>query len=468
MEWIYLDNNATTRPEEKVKAALAVAQEEYWANPSSVHRLGQAVRQQVELARASVAELIGCRAREVVFTSGGTEANNLALRGVWGGGGKYPPAEPGAETGNTHSTLRDAVWHPNDGTPGETDKHPPHAAGYMKTLPGAGKVREEKVESREEREKTLPGAGVISGVVVTSRIEHAAIRGPVEELARQGVEVRYLPVRAGGRIDPGDLRAVLAELVGRVARVLVSIQWANNETGTLQPVTELARVCREAGRGVLFHVDGTQAVGKIAVDVKAVGMDLMTLAGHKFHGPKGVGALYVKSGVKLRAQQTGGPQERELRGGTENVAGIIGLGVAAELARDFVADGARVEGLRKLRDRLEKGIIEALPGTVVNGVGEDGTQRLWNTTNLGFPRLEAEAILIGLSERGVYASAGAACSSGSLEPSPVLLAMGIAEEVAHGSVRFSLSRMTEKEDVEEAIGKVRQVVELLRKTLPVG
>jgi len=256
---------------------------------------------------------------------------------------------------------------------------------------------------------------------------------------------------------------------------VVSIMWAGNETGIVQPMDAIREAIQQARQTlaegdppiakVYWHCDGTQAVGKLPVDVSEVGVDLLTFAGHKFHGPKGVGGLYVRRGVRLRPVQRGGPQERERRGGTENVPGILGLGVAAQHAQAFVADASQRTTGQALRDRFEQQVTELLPETVVNS---NGAPRLWNTSNLAFPRLEAEAILLGLSERGVCASAGAACSSGSLEPSPVLLAMGIPEELAHGSVRFSLSRFTTQAEVDRAAEVVREVAGKLGAVLPMG
>jgi cysteine desulfurase len=253
----------------------------------------------------------------------------------------------------------------------------------------------------------------------------------------------------------------------------------------IQPIEALSACCRSAAAElagaqpgvdpganpganpeVLLHSDGTQAVGKIAVDVRRAGVDLLTFAGHKFHGPKGVGALFVRSGVKVQAQNLGGPQERQRRGGTEDAPAIIALGVAAKLAQEFLADPAQGACLTALRDRFERGIRAAVPDAVVNGAAAQ--QRIWNTSNLAFPGLEAEAILLGLSERGLCASAGAACSSGSLEPSPVLLAMGIPEPVAHGSIRFSISRFTTEQEIDQALTLVPQAVERLRRTMPLG
>lgn len=399
MRWIYLDNNATTRPAPQVVDAMTQVNQELWANPSSVHRFGQSVRQRVELARSSVAALIGCKPRELIFTSGGTESNNLAI--------ELARFEPG-------------------------------------------------------------------GLLVTTPVEHSAVREPAEAFEQSGGSVVRLPVDHDGLIDPAELRETLDQAVGDGRLTLVSIQWANNETGAIQPMQAIAQAVAESkaaarkagGRPKLYlHVDATQAVGKLPVEVAAVGVDLLTLAAHKFHGPKGTGALYIRSGMRLRPVIRGGPQEREKRGGTENTAGIIGMGVAADLAREWVADADAVATIRSLRDRLERGVVEAVPAAVVNAAG---APRLWNTTNIAFPGLEAEAVLLGLSERGVCASAGAACSSGSLEPSPVLLAMGLPEPVAHGSVRFSLSRYTTADEVEQALEIVPQVVGRLGRTMPVG
>jgi cysteine desulfurase len=401
--WVYLDHNATTPPAPQVVRAVEQAQRELWANPSSVHRFGQMVRQKVELARAAVARLLGARDRDIVFTSGGTESNNLALRGV-------------LDTPASSPSLR---------------------------------------------------------VLITTAIEHSAVREPAQHLAQQGVTLEHLHVDGDGVVSVDHALELLARYGKPGAIVLLSVQWANNETGVIQPVALLGQAVRAArtpGARVLFHCDATQAVGKIPVNVADAGVDLLTLAGHKFHGPKGVGALFVGNGVRLFPQQRGGPQERDRRGGTENTSGILGLGVAAELARDFVHDAAAIALLRGRRDRLEQLVRAALPDTVVNSGGGPGrsVERLWNTSNLGFPGLEAEAILLGLSERGVCASAGAACSSGSLEPSPVLKAMGVPEPIAHGSVRFSLSRDTRAEEIDAAAAAVGAVVQRLARTLPLG
>ncbi|MEM8782803.1 MAG: cysteine desulfurase family protein [Planctomycetota bacterium] len=401
MQAIYLDANATTRPSPEASDAVDEAHRRFWANPSSVHRFGQEVRQRLELARRQVAELLRAKPSGIVFTSGGTESNNLALRGVLD---RAAPGEP--------ATL------------------------------------------------------------ITSRVEHSAVREPAEAAEPRGVRVVWVPVDADGVVDA----AAVAE-AARLApgTTLASVQWANNETGTVQPVAQIAEALRSVNEdrrecrlpAAVFHTDATQAAGKLPIDVKSAGVDLLTIAAHKFHGPKGVGALYVRRGVRLVRQNIGGPQEIDRRGGTEHVPGILGMGVAAEQAAAWVADADGIASIRALRDRFECNVQRAVPEALINA--EHATYgRLWNTANLAFPKLEAEAILLGLSERGVFASAGAACSSGSLEPSPVLRAMGMDEPRAHGSVRFSLSRTTMREEIEAAVPVVAQVVGRLSQTMPVG
>lgn len=375
---LYLDNNATTRPSPQVVQAITATLTDHWHNPSSVHRPGQAARQKIELARQSLASLIGARPRSITLTSGGTESINLAIRGC---------------------------------------------------LDATGKA-----------------------AVVSSPVEHAAVRDLLDWLKkRHAVDVRLADVDHRGVVSLDSLARLLDD---RVA--LVSLQWANNETGVIQPVHEVARLCRE--RHVPFHCDATQWVGKMETVVGdapgALDADLLTFSPHKFHGPKGVGVLYARAGARV-APQILGSQEKGRRGGTENVAGIIGAGVAADLAREWLADTSPRRRLAAMRDRFEADVLERIPTAQVNGADAD---RLWNTTNIAFPRLEAEALLLLLSERGLCASAGAACSSGSLDPSPVLLAMSIPPELAHGSLRFSLSRETTEEELAAAIPIISECV----------
>ncbi|MCH8165431.1 MAG: aminotransferase class V-fold PLP-dependent enzyme [Planctomycetes bacterium] len=384
MDSIYLDHNATTKPAEEVVTAMIQALREGWANPSSMHRPGQAVRRQVELARESVCDLIGCRDRELVFTSGGTEAANLAISGSLA----------------AHSNRN---------------------------------------------------------VLVTSRLEHSTVREPAETLERRGADVVWLANDGNGIVELDALRRLLAGRADEIA--LVSIMWANNETGIIQPIEEIGRLCRE--HGVRFHTDATQWVGKMPTDVSSMPVDLLSFSAHKFHGPKGIGALYVRSGVRIEPQLIGGPQEREHRGGTENVPGIIGLGVAARLAKRWLAGDDR-RRLGTLRDSFEQRILGAAgEATVIGG----DAPRLWSTSNIAFAKLEAEAILLMLSERGVCASAGAACSSGSMEPSTVLLAMGIGDQLVAGSIRFSFSRDTTADEIDRAFEVIAAVIGSLRASM---
>jgi cysteine desulfurase len=379
---IYLDNNATTQPSPAVIEAVTQALSTHWPNPSSVHRAGQAARQQVELARQALADLIGVKAREITLTSSGTESIDLAIRG---------------------------------------------SLNALSTSP----------------RKAL----------ITTKTEHAAVRDLAEELEKSGRPVRWIPVSREGLVDVDALAKALTP-----DAALVSIQWANNETGVIQPVAEIANLCRE--RGTTFHCDAVQMIGKEPV-AAPLPCDLLSFSPHKFHGPKGVGVLWARPNVKLRPTLLG-TQELGRRAGTENVPGILGAGVAAEEAAAWLNDPAPRQALAQLRDRFEELILKELPDAVING---KNAPRLWNTTNIGFPRLEAEALLLLLSERGLCASAGAACSSGSLDPSPVLLAMGIPEPIAHGSLRFSLSKHTTREEIDQAAAMLIECVGRLRQSM---
>jgi cysteine desulfurase len=291
--------------------------------------------------------------------------------------------------------------------------------------------------------------------IVSSTVEHSATRELCNALTRGGMEIDWIDVDHDGHLDLEALRAAVTDEVA-----LVSIMWANNETGVIFPVKQIAEICRAAR--VPFHCDATQAVGKVPVAVREVGMDAVSFASHKFHGPKGVGGLYVRRGLRVPPLIIGGPQERGRRGGTENVPAIAGMGIAAKLAAERLDQMPRVAALR---DRLEAGILATIPHTHVIG---DRRMRLPNTTNIGFAQLEAEAILLLLSEQGICASAGAACSSGSLEPSPVLRAMRIDDRIAHGAIRFSLSRDSTDAEIEQALAVLPGVIERLRAVLPTG
>lgn len=296
-------------------------------------------------------------------------------------------------------------------------------------------------------------------VLVTSKLEHSAGRESADMFAKRGIDVCWLPNDDNGVVDVDALRDCLKKRADDVA--LVSIMWANNETGVIQPVKEIGEACREAG--VRFHCDGTQWVGKEATNVADLPIDLLSFSAHKFYGPKGIGGLYVRRGMRVEPQMVGGGQERDHRGGTENVPGILGMGAAARLANDWLKSGKRDE-MQRRRDAFEKNVLANVGECMVVGAG---APRVWNTANIAFARLEAEIILHGLSERGVCASAGSACSSGSLEASPVILAMNVPAEMAHGAVRFSLSRETTMEELDAAAAVINTVVSGVRESVPV-
>jgi cysteine desulfurase len=376
---IYLDHNATTPPSPAVVERMAAALRDEFGNPSSVHHFGQRAKAALDEARSAVAALVGGDPSEIVFTSGGTESDNFAIRGV---------AEALEATGRRH--------------------------------------------------------------LIASAIEHEAVLNTLKALARRGWKTTLLPVDASGVVDPAVLETAITD-----DTALVSVMHANNEIGTIQPVAELARIARS--RGALFHTDAVQSAGKIPVDVKGLGVDLLSISAHKFYGPKGVGALWIRRGVRLLPPITGGRQERNRRAGTENVAGIVGMGVAAREARAKMAEEA--ERLAALRDRLEAGILAAVPGTAVNGAL---TPRVPNTTNISFDRVEAESLLIALDLAGIAVSTGSACSSGTLEPSHVLKAMGLNPHRTQNSIRFSLGAANTEEDIDRVLAVLPGIVDKLR------
>ena len=380
MKAVYLDNNATTPVDPKVLEAMLPFLGEHYGNPSSLHRFGRVVRKAIEEAREQVAELLGAHPDEVIFTSGGTEGDNAALRGV------------------------------------------------LEALP-------------DKRH------------VVTTRVEHPAVLNLCRYLEGRGYEVTYLSVDRLGRLDLEELRASLRE-----DTALVSIMLANNETGVIFPLAEVAEIVKE--RGVVLHCDAVQAVGKMPIDLRSLPVDLLAISGHKFHGPKGVGALYVRRGTPWIPLIIGGHHESGRRAGTENAASIVGMGKAAELAREELR---HVDEVRSLRDKLERGILERVPRVLLNG---DPHRRLPNTSNLCFEGVEGEALLLRLDEVGIAVSAGSACSSGSGEPSHVLKAMGVPEPAIHGAIRFSLSRFTTEEEVDYVLQELPAVVEELRALSP--
>jgi cysteine desulfurase len=380
MRRVYLDNNATTPLLPEVFEAMRPYFAEHFGNASSIHHHGQETRAAVERARESVAALLGCRSSEIVFTSGGTEGDNLAISGL-------------ARAGDH---------------------------------------------------------------VISSTIEHHAVLNSCKHLEAIGCEVTYVPVDGRGLVDPNDVRRAL-----RPNTKLITIMMANNETGVLQPVEDIGKIAAEAD--VYFHSDAVQAAGKTPIEVKRIGCDLLSISGHKLHAPQGVGALYVGKGTILQPMFYGGSHERSRRAGTENVPGIIGLGKAAEIAKEAL-DRGELARMAAMRDRIEQTILSEVEATGVNG---EGAPRVPNTTNIHFDYIEGEALVIALDLKGLAVSTGAACSSGAIEPSHVLTAMGLPPEIARASLRFSLGKQNTPDDVQFALALVPQTVARLRELSPV-
>ncbi|HTM25401.1 MAG TPA: cysteine desulfurase family protein [Vicinamibacterales bacterium] len=376
----YFDHNATTPPAPEVVEAVVRALRDDFGNPSSVHHFGQRAKALLDEARTDVAALIGAEPAEIVFTSGGTEADNLALRGA-----------------------------------------------------------AEAIESASSRRQ-----------LIASSIEHEAVLNTVKALGRRGWTVTLLPVDATGIVTPGSLAAAVTDQTA-----LVSVMHANNEIGTIQPIADLAAIAH--AHGALFHTDAVQSAAKIPLSVGTLGIDLLAISAHKFNGPKGAGALWIRRGTRLVSTMTGGKHERSRRGGTENVPGIAGMGVAARLARTKLAsDAVRIASLR---DRLETAVLARVPGAAVNGAL---TPRVPNTTNISFEGIEAESLLIALDLEGFAVSTGSACSSGTLEPSHVLRAMGLPTHRTQNSIRFSLGYGNDEAQVDALAAKLPVVVEKLR------
>jgi cysteine desulfurase len=381
MHRIYLDNNATTPVLPEVFEAMRPYFVEQFGNASSIHHHGQQTRAAVEDARESVAILLGCRASEIVFTSGGTEADNLAIAGLVGAGDH----------------------------------------------------------------------------VITSSIEHHAVLLACKHMEEVGAEVTVLPVDGRSLVDPDDVRRAL-----RRKTKLISVMMANNETGVLQPVEEIGRLAAEAG--VCFHTDAVQAAGKVQIDINRIGCDVLSISGHKMHAPQGVGALCVRKGLRLQPLFYGGRHERSRRAGTENVPGIVGLGKAAQIAKEAL-DRGDDKKMAAMRDRLQQGILAQVEDAAVSG---DGAARVPNTCNIHFDHIDGEAMVIALDLKGLAVSTGAACSSGAIEPSHVLVAMGLRPDQARASIRFSLGKQTVAEDIDTALALVPETVARLRELSPTG
>ncbi|PYQ81596.1 MAG: cysteine desulfurase NifS [Acidobacteria bacterium] len=376
---VYFDYNATTPLATEVRDAIVRAMDDVYGNASSVHHFGQQAKAAIDDARSAVAALINADASEIVFTSGGTESDNFAIRGA---------AEAIEPTGRRH--------------------------------------------------------------LIASAIEHEAVLNTLKALSRRGWQTTLLAVEQSGIVSPDRLREAMTK-----ETALVSVMHANNEIGTVQPIAELAEIAH--ANGALMHTDAVQSLGKIAVDVRALGVDLLSLSAHKFNGPKGTGALWIKRGTRMMPTMTGGKHERNRRAGTENVPAIVGLGIAARLAVNKLTSES--DRLARLRDRLEDGILQGVGGTAINGVR---SPRVPNTTNISFDRVEAESLLIALDLEGIAVSTGSACSSGTLEPSHVLRAMGLPAHRTQNSLRFSLGSLSTDEEVDRVIEVLPRLVEKLR------
>ncbi|WP_088226229.1 cysteine desulfurase NifS [Desulfosporosinus sp. FKB] len=383
MRRVYLDHSATTPVDPEVAALMMTYYTEKYGNPSSVHSFGREAKQALEEARRQVAELIGAEPSEVTFTSGGTEADNLAILGT---------AEALSKKG----------------------KH-----------------------------------------IITSAVEHHAVLETCEYLEKNGFDLTVVPVDEEGIVSVESVKKAI-----RPDTILITMMHANNEVGAIQPVAEIGKLAKE--HGIVFHVDAVQSFGKIPIDVKAMAIDLLTISSHKIYGPKGVGALYIRKGVRVAPRIYGGGQEKKRRSGTENTPGIIGFGKACELASQRMAEDA--QHLSKLRDKLMNGIVETIDYVKING--PLGDKRLPNNVNVSIQFVEGESLLLSLDMLGIAASSGSACTSGSLDPSHVLLAMGLVHEIAHGSLRFTLGRQNTEEDIDYVLEQLPKIVERLRMMSP--
>lgn len=382
MRKVYFDHSATTATAPEVASQMVEYMTNTFGNPSSVHAFGREAKKAIIHARKQVADLIGANPEEILFTSGGTEGDNMALRGI--------------------------------------------------------------AEANKKRGKHI----------ITTQIEHHAILHTCEALEKEGYRVTYLPVDEYARVNPQDVADAICD-----DTILISVMFANNEVGTIQPIAEIGKIAK--GKGIYFHTDAVQAVGNYPIDVNEYGIDLLTISSHKFHGPKGIGALYIRKGVRIKPILFGGAQEKTLRPGTENTPGIVGLGKAAELAQAELTD--KINRVQKLRDKLIAGITERIPEAKLNG---HPTLRMPGNVNFSFRYIEGESLLLNLDIKGIAASSGSACTSGSLDPSHVLLAMGITHEIAHGSLRLSLGRENTEEDVDYCLEVLPEIVARLRSMSP--
>jgi len=386
MKRVYMDYASTTPVDERVVEAMLPYFREYFGNPSSLHSYGTKTREVIEVSRKRVADLISAEENEILFTSGGTEADNLAIRGI-------------------------------------------------------AHVNKDK--------KKLEGPHII-----TSSIEHPAVLETCKDLEKEGFEVKYLDVNRYGVVDLKQLQTSISE-----GTFLISVMFANNEIGTIEPIEEIGKIARE--HNVLFHTDAVQAIGKVDIDVKKLNIDLLSISSHKIYGPKGVGALFVREGIKLKPILTGGGHEKGLRSGTENVPGIVGFGEACKIVKERMERD--IEHMQKLRDRLIEGVLNNIEESYLNGHPE---KRLVNNAHFRFTAIEGESLILSLDERGIAASTGSACSSKKLKPSHVLLAIGLSPVEAHGSLRLTLGRYNTQDDVDYVLEVLPEVVNKLREMSP--
>ena len=382
MNTIYLDNNATTKTDEEVVKAMMPYLSENYGNPSSIYKIGRETRKAVEESREKVAQILNCNPSEIYFTSGGSESDNTAIRGI--------------------------------------------AYSYIKK----------------------------GNHIITSKIEHPAVLETCKQLEKEGFEVTYIGVKENGIVDLEELKKAIKK-----ETILITIMFANNEIGTLQPIEEIGKIAKE--NNIIFHTDAVQAVGSVEIDVKKLNIDSLSLSAHKFYGPKGIGALYVKKGIMFNKLINGGHQERNKRAGTENVAGIVGLAKAMDLAYQNLEE--HNNKIRKLRDYYVNQVKEKIPYIKING---DLEKRLPGNSNISFKFIEGESLLLNLDLKGICASSGSACTSGSLDPSHVLLAIGLPHEIAHGSLRISIGKYNTKEEIDYVIESLVEIVGRLREMSP--
>ncbi|MCD7745252.1 MAG: aminotransferase class V-fold PLP-dependent enzyme [Lachnospiraceae bacterium] len=408
-KFIYLDNAATTKTSPTVVEAMLPYFSDYYGNASGIYEIGVKSKEAISKSRERIASTLGAKPEEIYFTGGGSESDNWALKAV-------AEANGGIMTAGTEPAREGALFHPA--------------------------IRDDT------------GLAPVKNHIITTKIEHHAILHTCEYLEKRGMEVTYLNVDENGLVNPRELEHAIRPQTG-----LISVMFANNEVGTIQPIREIGEIAKR--HGILFHTDAVQAYGQLPIDVEALHIDLLSASAHKLNGPKGVGFLYIRRNIRIQSLIHGGAQERKRRAGTENVPGIVGFGQAAREAVDTMAERTAYE--RELRDYLIDRILREIPYTRLNG---HRTKRLPNNANFSFQFIEGESLLILLDMEGICASSGSACTTGSLDPSHVLLALGLPDDIAHGSLRLTLSAETTREEIDTAVEAIKRIVERLRSMSP--